>query len=137
VYLLKVKGHFDAAHHLVNHHGECSRIHGHRWVFELEVGVEKLQPDDMVMDFADIRQVLRNIAPDHCDLNEVYPHIQPTAENLARVLFDQAKARIPETVAVTVYETPDCGCRYDGGDDSVFEQAKAALSEVVGHGQAD
>jgi len=132
VYVLKVKGHFDAAHHLVNHHGECARIHGHRWVFELEVGAEKLQPDGMAMDFADIRRILPDILPDHCDLNEVFPDIQPTAENLARVLFDQAKARVPETVAVTVWESPDCGCRYDGGADSLHEVGKRKLEEAKG-----
>ena len=130
MYTLKVRGHFDAAHHLEGYQGQCSRVHGHRWIVELEVGYETLVAGGMAADFAEVKGVLRNILPDHCDLNDVYRNLNPTAENLARVLYDQARLRIPETVAVTVWESPDCGCRYDGGPDSALEQAKAAIQEA-------
>jgi 6-pyruvoyltetrahydropterin/6-carboxytetrahydropterin synthase len=130
MYTLKVRQHFDAAHHLEGYDGQCSRVHGHRWIVELEVAYDSLSASGMGADFSEVKRVLRNILPDHCDVNEVYVHMNPTAENLARVLYDQAKARIPETVAVTVWETPDCGCRYDGGPDSADEQAKAALESL-------
>ena len=133
MYVLKVRDHFDAAHHLVGYQGECSRVHGHRWTVELEVAFDSLPPDGMRVDFGHLKDVLGRILPDHCDLNDVYLGMNPTAENLSRVLFEQAKARIPETVAVTVYETPECGCKYTGKPDSVFEQAKAAVPEVVPH----
>jgi 6-pyruvoyltetrahydropterin/6-carboxytetrahydropterin synthase len=127
MYTLKVRQHFDAAHHLEDHDGQCARVHGHRWTVELEVAFESLGSDGMAIDFADLKTMLRSILPDHCDVNQVYPDMNPTAENLARVIYDQAKARIPETAAVTVWETPECGCRYDGGPDSRTERGKAAL----------
>jgi 6-pyruvoyltetrahydropterin/6-carboxytetrahydropterin synthase len=116
MYVLKVRKHFDAAHHLEGYNGQCSRVHGHRWTVELEVAFRGLQPSGIAADFADLKRVLRNILPDHCDINEVYARMNPTAENLARVLYDQAKARIPETAAVTVWESSECGCRYAPGE---------------------
>ena len=113
MYTLKVREHFDAAHHLNGYEGKCARVHGHRWIAEVELAAEHLDEVGMVQDFGKVREILRSILPDHLDVNEVYTDLNPTAENLARVFFDQMRARIPETVAVTVWETPDCGCRYE------------------------
>jgi 6-pyruvoyltetrahydropterin/6-carboxytetrahydropterin synthase len=113
MYMLTVREHFDAAHHLQGHAGRCARVHGHRWVVEVEVAGECLDGVGMMRDFSELQATLRTILPDHMDINEVYTDLNPTAENLARVFFEQMKARVPETLAVTVWETPDCGCRYE------------------------
>ena len=118
MYSLKVREHFDAAHHLEGYVGKCARVHGHRWIVEVEVAADRLDNTGMVRDFGEVRQTMRRILPDHLDVNEVYADMNPTAENLAWVFFEQMKARIPETVAVTVWETPDCGCRYTPEADS-------------------
>jgi 6-pyruvoyltetrahydropterin/6-carboxytetrahydropterin synthase len=112
MYTMRVREHFDAAHHLGGYEGKCARVHGHRWIVEVEIEGDKTDSIGMVQDFRRLREILRSILPDHLDINEVYTDMNPTAENLARVLFEHMKARIPETVAVTVWETPDCGCRY-------------------------
>jgi 6-pyruvoyltetrahydropterin/6-carboxytetrahydropterin synthase len=113
MYTLKVREHFDAAHHLVGYGGKCARVHGHRWVVEVEIVGDRTDSIGMVHDFGRLREILRDILPDHLDVNEVYNDLNPTAENLARVFYEQLRARVPETVAVTVWETPDCGCRYE------------------------
>jgi 6-pyruvoyltetrahydropterin/6-carboxytetrahydropterin synthase len=113
MYTLKVREHFDAAHHLEGYQGKCARVHGHRWTVEVEVVGDRTDSIGMVYDFGQLRRTLRGILPDHLDVNEVYPDMNPTAENLARVLFEQMKARVPETVAVTVWESPECSCRYE------------------------
>jgi 6-pyruvoyltetrahydropterin/6-carboxytetrahydropterin synthase len=112
VYTARVRGHFDAAHRLVGYQGKCARLHGHRWEVEVEVAADRLDDLGMLCDFGKLRDILRSILPDHLDVNEVYVGMNPTAENLARVFYEQMKARVPETVGVTVWETPDCGCRY-------------------------
>jgi 6-pyruvoyltetrahydropterin/6-carboxytetrahydropterin synthase len=118
MYTLKFRESFDAAHHLDGYEGKCARVHGHRWVVEVEVSAAETDPNGMVYDFGKLRDMLRNILPDHVDVNQVYSDMNPTAENLARVFYEQMKARIPETIAVTVWETPECGATYtpDSGD---------------------
>jgi len=113
MYTLKVREHFDAAHHLNGYEGKCARVHGHRWVVEVEVVGSELDEVGMVRDFGELRAILLSILPDHMDVNEVYSDMNPTAENLARVFYEQMKARVSETAAVTVWETPECSCRYE------------------------
>jgi 6-pyruvoyltetrahydropterin/6-carboxytetrahydropterin synthase len=113
MYTLKVREGFDGAHHLRGYEGKCARVHGHRWIVEVELAADGLDNTGIVCDFGKLREVLRSILPDHLDVNEVYPDINPTAENLARVFYEQMKARVRETVGVTVWETPECGCRYE------------------------
>jgi 6-pyruvoyltetrahydropterin/6-carboxytetrahydropterin synthase len=113
MYTLKVQEHFDAAHHVEGYDGKCARVHGHRWIIEVEVRAEELDEVGMVCDFGELRKMLRSILPDHLDVNQVYTDMNPTAENLARVFCEQMKARVAETVAVTVWESPDCSCRYE------------------------
>jgi 6-pyruvoyltetrahydropterin/6-carboxytetrahydropterin synthase len=113
MYTLKVSEHFDAAHHLESYEGKCARVHGHRWIVEAEVAGDTTDDTGIVHDFRRLREILRSILPDHLDLNEVYTDISPTAENLARVLYERMQARVPETVALTVWESPECGCRYE------------------------
>jgi 6-pyruvoyltetrahydropterin/6-carboxytetrahydropterin synthase len=113
MFVLKIRESFDAAHHLEGYDGKCARVHGHRWVVEVEVAGERTDSIGMVHDFGEVRRILRSILPDHLDVNEVYPDMNPTAENLARVFYEQMKARVPRTAAVSVWESPDCSCRYE------------------------
>ena len=112
MYTLKVREHFDAAHHLIGYEGKCARVHGHRWIVEAEVASEGLSTDSMVEDFGKIKGILRSLLPDHLDLNGVYD-FSPTAENLAKALYEQMRARVPGTVSLTVWESPECSCRYE------------------------
>ena len=113
MYLLRVQSEFHAAHFLKDYPGDCRRLHGHTWRAEAEFAFQELDPLGMATDFRRLKQTLKDILPDHVLINEVYLDMNPTAENLARVLFEQMRARVPQTVAVTVWETPKSSCRYE------------------------
>ena len=52
---------FDAAHLLTGHGGQCRNLHGHTYRVTVELGnVPPLegQPEDMVMDFKELKTVL-------------------------------------------------------------------------------
>jgi 6-pyruvoyltetrahydropterin/6-carboxytetrahydropterin synthase len=113
MYELTVSCHFDAAHSLRGYPGECYRLHGHTWTVEATVSAEELDELGIVYDFkllkADLNSVLERY--DHLPLNDVEPftEISPTAENLARVIYE----RLAETIApavhlveVAVWESP-------------------------------
>ncbi|MCR4839853.1 MAG: 6-carboxytetrahydropterin synthase QueD [Eubacterium sp.] len=132
MYTLQTKANFDSAHFLKGYDGKCSNLHGHRWTVEVELAAEKLQSEGqcrgMVMDFSDVKEVLRAEAKrmDHCLLIEqdslrpatmaalkdenfrivAFP-FRPTAENFARYFFDYMKAKGCPVTRVRVYETPN------------------------------
>lgn len=113
VYSLSVKDHFDAAHMLHGYPGECAGLHGHTW--DVEVTVEGAVLDDVgiVYDFKRLKEDLAAALSrfDHRCINEVTPFdsLNPTAENLARVLHDDLSARVGDGVTVVeivVWESP-------------------------------
>jgi 6-pyruvoyltetrahydropterin/6-carboxytetrahydropterin synthase len=112
VYELTVKEHFDAAHSLRDYEGECRRLHGHTWDVEVTVGGESLDGRGILYDFKDLKQDLRSLldAYDHELLNEVEPfdRLSPTAENLARVIYERLRPAVaPLAVTeVAVWESP-------------------------------
>lgn len=113
VYELTVKGHFDAAHALRDYPGECRNLHGHTW--DVEVTVEGATLDDIgiVYDFKQLKDDLAAVITnyDHVLINDVPPFdvITPTAENLARVIFERLVETVGEQVRVrevAVWESP-------------------------------
>jgi len=119
MYLYKIKMRGSIAHHLENYKGDCSRVHGHT----LEIvstfdfpGVK--EPENMAVDFKELKALLKEIIPDHLDLNEKYQCANPTAEFLAKVIFKQLEKAIEKkfpnlTVrAITVWESSDASCTY-------------------------
>lgn len=77
---------FSAAHKLPQYDGPCHDLHGHTWkaVFVIEGPVKQ---DGMVCDFKAVKKLLDENLPDHQFLNDLLGN--PTAENLARYLFDK------------------------------------------------
>ncbi|MHB9002505.1 MAG: 6-carboxytetrahydropterin synthase QueD [Coriobacteriia bacterium] len=113
MYELTVKGHFDAAHSLRDYPGECCELHGHTWDVEATVQGEKLDSIGIVYDFkrlkADLSAVLDRF--DHGFLNEIEPFdtLNPTAENLARVVYEALERTVGDVVRVkevAVWESP-------------------------------
>lgn len=113
MYELTVKDHFDAAHALRGYPGECRNLHGHTWDVEVTVAGETLDEIEIVYDFkrlkADLASVLERF--DHAYLNDVEPFdtLSPTAENLARVVFEELENVVGEAVRVkevAVWESP-------------------------------
>jgi 6-pyruvoyltetrahydropterin/6-carboxytetrahydropterin synthase len=119
MYELVVESEFSAAHRLREYRGACERLHGHNYRVEMVVASEKLDALGMVADFRELKRLLQEAAEryDHAFLNELaeYRKQNPTAENVARVLFEECSRRMPRGVrarSVTVWESPRCGARY-------------------------
>ncbi|HVA36247.1 MAG TPA: 6-carboxytetrahydropterin synthase QueD [Candidatus Dormibacteraeota bacterium] len=100
---------FEAAHILPHHGGKCSRPHGHS--YRLEVVVEgPLQHDGpatgMVMDFGDVKAVVRRLVIetlDHNDLNAVIPN--PTAEEIVTWIWGRLEPELPNLRRLVLWET--------------------------------
>lgn len=112
-YELSVKGHFDAAHHLYGYPGECRNLHGHTWDVEVSVVSPELDEIGIVYDFKSLKTDLAAVLGeyDHVLINEVPPfdEISPTAENLARVIYEKLSAAVDPRVTVkevAVWESP-------------------------------
>jgi 6-pyruvoyltetrahydropterin/6-carboxytetrahydropterin synthase len=121
VYELIVESEFSAAHRLREYRGACEKLHGHNYRVELVVASGKLDALGMVADFRELKRVLEEAAEryDHGFLNELaeFREQNPTAENVARVLFEECARGLPRGVrarSVTVWESPRCGARYSG-----------------------
>ncbi len=119
---------FSYGHRLLDYEGKCARPHGHNARVEVELRSETLDPRGMVADFGDVkdrlsayieaeidhRMVLRRDDPlvpalealgePVCVLEE-----NPTAENLARLLFEKARSFGLPVAAVRFWET-DSSC---------------------------
>ncbi|MCL2818187.1 MAG: 6-carboxytetrahydropterin synthase QueD [Actinomycetia bacterium] len=113
IYSLQIKWHFDAAHRLYDYPGECAELHGHTWEVEVTVESDKLNDIEIVYDFKDLKRDLAAIvdAYDHKLINDVAPfdEISPTAENLARIIYEQLTEVLADRVKVTevgVWESP-------------------------------
>jgi len=118
-YELTVKDHFDAAHTLPGYNGPCQFLHGHTWDVEVTVVGEHLDEVGVFYDFKDIKRDLHAVLEnfDHRFINDAPPFdaINPTAENLARVIFYEFENTLPETVSlhsVAVWESPQAKIVY-------------------------
>lgn len=122
MYTLKVEGAFEAAHIVNGYPGKCARLHGHNWVVEAVVKGKELDELGMLVDFKSIKKALHEVLErlDHRYLNELEPFacgVNPTAENLARIIFEELEphacfARDSVLAAVTVFESPKSSVTY-------------------------
>ena len=125
MYELKVEGAVEAAHQIPNYPGKCARLHGHNWVVEATVKGTELDELGMLVDFKAVKKELGTVldAFDHRFLNDLAPFSQgvnPTAENLAHIIFERlaASSIFPEgegrayLASVTVWESPKSSVTY-------------------------
>ena len=122
MYTLKIEGAFEAAHHVEDYPGKCARLHGHNWVVEAVVKGKELDELGMLIDFKVMKKELAAVLErfDHRYLNELEPFasgVNPTAENLARIIFEELAGR--EVLkrdnalhAITVFESPKSSVTY-------------------------
>ena len=121
---------FDAAHVLTNHQGLCKNLHGH--TYRVDVSVAQAEDDgrDMVIDFKDLKGIANEVICDRFDHAFIYNTesagekeiaavvekngmrtvaipFRSTAENLAKMFYNELKSRIPGLSAVKVWETAD------------------------------
>ena len=126
---------FDAAHVLTNHQGLCKNLHGHTYRVDISGTQAEDDASDMVIDFKDLKKIATEIICDRFDHAFVYNTksegeteiaavverygmrtvalpFRSTAENMARMFFEELKARISGVSSVKVWETADSCAEY-------------------------
>jgi 6-pyruvoyltetrahydropterin/6-carboxytetrahydropterin synthase len=109
---------FEAAHRLprVPEGHKCARLHGHSFKVELAIEGAVNPETGWLIDFGVLHDLWSPVHErlDHRYLNDVEGLENPTSEVLARWIWDAMKARLPELVQVTLFETCDARCEYTG-----------------------
>jgi len=129
---------FCYGHRVLNYQGKCRHLHGHNGRVLITFESDGLDDRGMVLDFSDIKRTISRWIDEHLDHrmvlhrdDPVVPALQalgeplflidcnPTAENLARLIFEQAKAQGFPVVDVRIWETPNCHAIYCQPDPSL------------------
>jgi 6-pyruvoyltetrahydropterin/6-carboxytetrahydropterin synthase len=109
---------FEAAHRLplFPEGHKCRGLHGHSFHFEILVEGEIQPQTGVLVDYGDIKRAVEPIIDrlDHKYLNEIEGLENPTAEYLAKWIFDRVKSALPMLSAVVVKETCSSSCEYRG-----------------------
>lgn len=92
----------------------CTRLHGHNYVVTIHLRSETLDEKGFVKDYRELQSVKDYIDNhlDHRHLNDVFD-VNPTAENIAKCLYDIFVAQIPQIYAIEVSETPKTSAIYE------------------------
>jgi 6-pyruvoyltetrahydropterin/6-carboxytetrahydropterin synthase len=126
--------HFCYGHRLLNYRGKCRHLHGHNGKAVITIEASGLDNRGMVLDFGDIKRVVSQWIDDHLDhrmlLSRDDPLVpvlremgepmylldaNPTAENIAKLIFDFAVEKGFPVVEVRFWETPGCFAAYCPG----------------------
>lgn len=109
---------FEAAHLLPNvpEDHKCRRLHGHSYTARIFVEGELDPQLGWVTDFSDIKRAYQPIREqlDHYYLNDIIGLENPTAENIARWIWDRLKPELPILSKIEIDETCTSGCVYRG-----------------------
>jgi len=122
---------FCYAHRLQGHTGKCAHLHGHNGTVKIELHHRKLNAQGMVADFIDVKNSigawieqtldhrtilaewdpLAKLLQEHGEPVLTLP-TEPTAENLARLVYEQAEKFGLPVSAVTIWETEKCAAEF-------------------------
>jgi 6-pyruvoyltetrahydropterin/6-carboxytetrahydropterin synthase len=122
---------FCYGHRLLDYDGKCRYLHGHNGRAVITIESAQLDPRGMVVDFSDIKRVVSNWIDEHLDHRMILrrddpavPALEklgepmylvdtnPTAENIARLIFDYAHSQGIPIVEASLWETPRCYATY-------------------------
>ena len=128
--------HFCYGHRLLDYDGKCAFAHGHNGILEIELSSSGLDHRGMVYDFGDVKKEVSRFIDGQLDhrmlLREDDPLVEalrgvgespyvmksnPTAENIAKLIFHEARARRLPVTAVRLWETHDAFAEYRADDD--------------------
>ncbi len=122
---------FCYGHRLLDYQGKCRHLHGHNARVLITIEASGLDQRGMVLDFAEIKRLIHQWIDENLDhrmiLHRNDPVVavlkeagepmylldrNPTAENIAKVIFDFAVAQGYPVVEVRFWETPSCYATY-------------------------
>ena len=98
---LGVIEHIDCAHSLPGH-PRCGTLHGH--TYKIELIIEGKNERGMIVDFADLRDTLRDTLSlyDHKSLNDFLGY--PSVENICEMLQRKLQERLPYPFTLRIWE---------------------------------
>ncbi len=122
---------FCYGHRLLNYPGKCRHLHGHNGRVIITIETPSLDERGMVLDFDEIKKVVSRWIDENLDhrmiLNRDDPavpilqklgeplyllDVNPTAENIAKLIADQAAGQGIPIAEVRLWETPHCFATY-------------------------
>ena len=125
---------FAYGHRLINYDGKCRFLHGHNGIREVDIAADKLDDCGMVVDFGDVKDLVKGWVDENLDhrmilcrddpmagaLSEMGEPVyvidaNPTAENIVRHVFDVARELGLNIVEARLWETPSSYATYRGG----------------------
>lgn len=123
--------HFCYGHRLMDYDGKCAHPHGHNGKIEIELSADSLDRRGMVYDFGDIKEIVQKWVDFELDhkmiLKKSDPLVKilsdlkepcflmdenPTAESLAKLVFDFAQSKKLPISRVTFWETVSSSASY-------------------------
>jgi 6-pyruvoyltetrahydropterin/6-carboxytetrahydropterin synthase len=133
MYLVTRELRFCYGHRLLEYAGKCRHLHGHNGRAVITLAAPQLDALGMVHDFSHIKRVIGGWIDDKLDhkmlLHKDDPalsflrqqgeplfvmDVNPTAENIAKVIFEYAVAQGFPVVQVQLWETDDSHATYTG-----------------------
>ena len=109
---------FEAAHRLprVPPGHKCARLHGHSFRVELAVAGPVDPATGWFIDYQRLYDAWEPLGGqlDHNYLNEIPGLENPTSEILAGWVWERLRPVLPSLVRVTVHETCESRCEYEG-----------------------
>ena len=131
MYAVTKRLHFCYGHRLLNYQGKCRYLHGHNGVVEIELAAPALDGRGMVRDFTEIKRSIQGWIDEHLDHKMILCRtdpalpllrklrepvfvigVNPTAENLAKLLYAEVKRLGFPVRSVRLWETDSSFATY-------------------------
>jgi 6-pyruvoyltetrahydropterin/6-carboxytetrahydropterin synthase len=122
---------FCYGHRLLDYGGKCRHLHGHNGRAVITLAATDLDALGMVMDFSRLKRVVGAWIDENLDHKMLLHHadpalpllrqlgepvfvldVNPTAENIARLIFDYTAGQGFPVVEVKLWETESCCAAY-------------------------
>jgi 6-pyruvoyltetrahydropterin/6-carboxytetrahydropterin synthase len=124
---------FAYGHRLLEYEGKCRYLHGHNGMLEVDIDSRALDDLGMVIDFGEVNDVVKSWVNEHldhrmllCKADPIVPTLQklgeplylmdenPTAENIAREIWQAARAAGLKVSEIRLWETSTSRATYRG-----------------------
>lgn len=124
MYSITKEVYFCYGHRLMHHNGKCRHLHGHSVKASITLEQEKLDAQNMVCDFSEVKNAVESYIERHLDHNlllhkddPLIPSLlaqqerflaldeHPTAEVLSKMIYDYMKNAGFPIISVSLWET--------------------------------
>ena len=122
---------FCYGHRLMEYDGKCKHLHGHNGLLEVDLEADSLDSRGMVMDFTQVRDIVKNWVDENLDHKMLLRHDDPvapllkelgepihlldgnpTAENIAMHIYHQAHRQGLKVAEIRLWESPSSYATY-------------------------